>query len=77
MSKKNIHVVKRAEGWGLRRDNGKRDSAHRDTQGEAIERAVEIAKRDGVDVIIHRPDGAIRDRDSYGNDPHPPKDKKH
>jgi hypothetical protein len=24
------------------------------------------------DVIIHRPDGRIRERDSYGNDPYPP-----
>jgi hypothetical protein len=27
--------------------------------------------------VIHRPDGTIRDKDSYGNDPNPPKDKKH
>jgi hypothetical protein len=27
--------------------------------------------------VIHRPDGRIRDSDSYGNDPHPPLDQKH
>jgi hypothetical protein len=24
-------------------------------------------------VVIHRPDGRIRDKDSYGNDDHPPR----
>jgi len=27
-------------------------------------------------VVIHGRDGKIRDKDSYGNDPVPPKDKK-
>jgi hypothetical protein len=27
-------------------------------------------------VVIHRPDGRIRDSDSYGNDPIPPRDRK-
>ena len=25
------------------------------------------------EMLIHRPDGRIRGRNSYGNDPHPPK----
>ena len=29
------------------------------------------------DCMIHRPNGQIRDKDSYGNDPNPPKDTKH
>ncbi len=35
------------------------------------------AKADRVEVVIHRPNGQIRDSDSYGNDPNPPKDRKH
>jgi hypothetical protein len=27
--------------------------------------------------VIHRRDGTIRDSDSYGNDPNPPRDTKH
>lgn len=34
------------------------------------------AKRDQVELVIHRRDGTIQDSDSYGKDPHPPKDKK-
>jgi len=47
-----------------------------ETQQEAIERAREQARREKVEVVIHRKDGTIRDSDSYGNDPNPPKDKK-
>ena len=32
-------------------------------------------KRERGEMIIHRPDNVIRDRDSYGNDPFPPWDK--
>jgi hypothetical protein len=43
------------------------------TQEEARQRAEKIARNKGSDVIIHRRNGQIRDRDSYGNDPFPPK----
>jgi hypothetical protein len=74
---KRLHIVPRGNGWGVRRENAERDSAHTNTQREAAERAAEIARREGGEVIIHRPDGKIRDSDSYGNDPFPPEDKKH
>ena len=41
-----------------------------------IQRAKEIAVNQHSEVVIHRSDGTIRDKDSYGNDPCPPKDKK-
>jgi len=47
-----------------------------DTQAEAIESARQIAINQHSEVVIHRPDGTIRDKDSYGKDPYPPKDKK-
>jgi hypothetical protein len=48
-----------------------------DTKAEALERAREQARRENVEIVIHKKDGTIQDSDSYGNDPHPPKDKKH
>ena len=48
-------------------------TSRHDSQGEAIEAAREIAQHQQSEVVIHRPDGRIRDRDSYGNDPFPPK----
>lgn len=56
-------------------DNGAR-SVH-NTQREAIHKARDLAIRDKVEVVIHRRDGKIRDSDSYGPDPVPPRDKKH
>ncbi len=43
------------------------------TQQDAIQIARGIAKNQQSELIIHRPNGQIRDKDSYGNDPHPPK----
>ena len=77
MAKTRVHVVPREDGWGVRREHGERDSARTGTQADAIERAREITRREGGEVVIHRPDGTIRDSDSYGNDPNPPKDTKH
>lgn len=77
MSKRDIHVVPHTDGWATKKEKSDRVGAVTDTQGEAIERAREQARRERVEVVIHRPDGTIRDSDSYGKDPNPPKDKKH
>lgn len=70
---KNQHVVKRPEGWAVRGERNSKDTSHHRTQEEARKAAREIAKNQGSEVVIHRPNGRIRDKDSYGNDPHPPK----
>ncbi|MFH1653525.1 MAG: DUF2188 domain-containing protein [Pseudomonadota bacterium] len=74
---KNQHVVKRGKGWGVLGENNKRDSSHHRTQAKAIDAARETARREKSEVVIHRSNGRIRDKDSYGNDSCPPKDKKH
>ena len=74
---KNQHVVPTDSGWGVRGEgNGRLTSTH-DTQADAIDAAREIAINQRSDVVIHRQNGQIRDRDSYGNDPFPPRDRKH
>ncbi|MBA3874788.1 MAG: DUF2188 domain-containing protein, partial [Anaerolineae bacterium] len=50
-----------------------RDTVIKPTQREAIERAREIAINNGSEVLVHRENGKIRERNSYGNDPYPPK----
>lgn len=78
MSKKrDIHVVPHDGEWATRKEGAGRVGSTAGTQREAIERARDQAKRERVEVVIHRPDGRIRDSDSYGNDPFPPRDKKH
>jgi hypothetical protein len=73
MGKKNQHVVPAGDQWGVRGEGNQRLTSRHNTQRQAAEAARDIARRERSEVVIHRPDGRIRDRDSYGNDPHPPK----
>lgn len=75
--KPNQWVSPRPEGWAVHKENSKRDTKVYPTQREAIDRARDIARKQGVEVITQRPDGRIRSKDSYGNDPCPPRDTEH
>ena len=77
MSRKSQHVVPSGKDWAVKGEGNDRKTAVVETQAEAIKIAREIAINQKSEVVIHRPDGTIRDKDSYGNDPNPPKDKKH
>ncbi len=77
MAGKNQHVVKREDGWAVRGEGNSRDTSHHRTQKEAEAAAREIAQNQRSEVVTHGRDGKIRDKDSYGNDPHPPTDRKH
>jgi hypothetical protein len=46
------------------------------TQKGAQEVARPAAKRERVELVIHGRNGKIRDSDSYGHDPNPPKDRR-
>jgi hypothetical protein len=70
---KNQHVVPYDGGWAVRGEGNERPTSVHDTQAQAIEAAREIARKQRAELIIHRTDGRIRDRDSYGADPFPPK----
>ena len=69
---KNQHVVQRDDGWAVLGEGNSRDTARTDTQRQAIERVREIAINQGSEVVVHGRDGKIREKNSYGNDPHPP-----
>jgi uncharacterized protein (DUF433 family) len=71
---KTQHVVKRDNGWAVVNEDNNREVVRTTTQREAIKRAREIARNQGTEVVIHRRDGQIRSRNSYGNDPQPPQD---
>ena len=74
--KKNQHVTKHEDGWQVKGAGNQKPTRVVDTQKQAIEIAREIAKNQHSEVVIHGRDGRIRDSDSYGNDPNPPKDTK-
>jgi hypothetical protein len=70
---KAIHVVPYGDQWAWRREHSERVSGVADTQTEATGQARQAAQRDKVELYVHRPDGRIRERDSHGHDPYPPK----
>lgn len=74
---KDYHVVPQGKDWAVKREGADRAASVHPTQGQAEKAGRELAKTNKSEVVIHRPDGRIRDSDSFGNDPNPPKDKKH
>ena len=75
---KNQHVTRRQDGnWQVKGEKNEKATSIHNTQAEAIKAARGIAINQRSEVVIHGRDGKIRDKDSYGNDPNPPKDKKY
>jgi uncharacterized protein YdaT len=72
VSKPGQHVVPKGDKWSVRKAGASRASAIFETQREAIDEAKKIAKNQGTELYIHGKDGRIRERNSYGSDPHPP-----
>lgn len=77
MAKKNQHVIPLGNGWAVKGEGSKRFTVITETQRDAITVAREIAKNNKSELVIHGKDGKIRDKDSYGDDPNPPTDRKH
>lgn len=73
MTKRNQHVVPHGDDWAVKGAGAGRATVVVDTQKEAIDRARDIARNQGTELLIHGRDGRIRERDSHGNDPFPPK----
>ncbi len=70
---KNQHVVPADNGWGVRGEGNSRLTTVCDTQAEAVKISREICQNQGSEQFIHGRDGQIRERNSYGGDPFPPK----
>ncbi len=74
MGNNNQHVTPHKEGgWQVKGAGNSRATVRTDTQSEAIKIARDIAINKGSEVVIHGQDGRIREKNSYGNDPFPPK----
>lgn len=75
--KKNQHVIPNEGIWQVKGEGNSKATKNFTTQKEAIAYAKNIAKNQQSELIIHNRHGKIRDKDSYGNDPYPPKDRIH
>ncbi len=70
---KNQHVVKYGNGWVIKGADNSKATKVTNTQKEAIKIANEIARNQKSETVIHGRNGKFRDKNSYGNDPYPPK----
>lgn len=72
--KKNIHVTRRSDNlWQGIGEGNSRPYFVAKTQEQARQKARELAIEREVEVLTHGVNGKIRTRDSYGNDPYPPR----
>lgn len=69
MAKGDIHTVHRDDKWFNEVEGGQRASNSAATKAEAEDKGREMAKDREVEHQIHKLDGTIGERNSYGNDP--------
>ena len=71
---KNQHVTPHpGGGWQVKGAGNSRATVRTDTQKESIDIARQISRNQQSELIIHRPNGQIREKDSHGKDPFPPR----
>jgi hypothetical protein len=69
-----VHTVPSPTGRGwVNEESGEVVSRHR-TKARAVISGRRLARRQQVEHTIHLLNGRIREKNSYGNDPFPPKD---
>lgn len=74
MAGKNQHVTPHPKGgWQVKGGGNTKATVRTSTQKEAAEIARRIAINQKAERLIHRTTGEIRQKDSYGSDPYPPK----
>jgi hypothetical protein len=78
-NKKNVHVTynDKSKDWGVKTEGASRAVGRYDRKTEATQSGRNMAIKRKGELFIHNMDGKISDRDSYGRDPNPPKDKVH
>ncbi|WOK08412.1 DUF2188 domain-containing protein [Imperialibacter roseus] len=79
MARKSNHVVPSTQkgGWAVKKSGSAKSSKSFDNKVKAVEYGKQLSKKEHSELFIHRKDGTIQNRNSYGNDPFPPKDRKH
>lgn len=79
MTKRNIHTVHNSDRgmWETKKEGQLKPLSSSHTKATAEEKSVREAKKAGVEHVIHNKDGKISDKDSYGKDSFPPKDRVH
>ena len=61
------------DGWAVKREGSKRASSVHSTQSEAWKETRRLARGSEGEAFLQGKDGKIRARNTYGNDPFPPR----
>ena len=71
---KNFWTQQRPDGkWESKREGSERAAKVTETQAEAWDHSKSKAKESGGEAFLKGRDGKIRERNTYGKDPFPPK----
>lgn len=76
MPNRNVHTVHSENGCTNRYENSNRALGYYDTKAEAQAAGRKKAIQNNSEHIIHGLNGRIQNKNSYGNDPFPPRDRK-
>lgn len=71
VTKRNQHVVPSGRDWAVRGAGSSRATEIYPTKSQTVDRAREISRNQGTELIVHGRDGKIQSRDSQGHDPYP------
>ena len=71
------HVVPNPDGgWDIKKGGSERVSGHFELKPDAVDAGRQLSRNQKTGFYIHGKDGRIQQKDSHGNDPIPPRDKR-
>jgi hypothetical protein len=75
MTKKTNHVIPSLSGWSVKKSGSAKASKIFDTKDKAVAYGRELSKHEKTELYIHKKNGMIQNKNSYGNDQNPSRDK--
>lgn len=73
MKSKKVFVSPAGDKWKVQSVGTRKAAGLFNRKSEARARGIEIAKKQKAELYVQKQDGTIHERNSYGNDPYPPK----
>ena len=74
MPNRTQHVIYHPDGgWSVKKGGAVRATRRFKTRKEAISYAVKVSRKQGAELYIHRADGLVGEKYSYGPTSHPPR----
>lgn len=70
---KQVHTVPDSKGLGWKNTSGGETISRHHNKDTAVDAGRSTARKDGAEHVIHRRDGTIGEKNSYGNDKFPPR----